>query len=191
LIAIILEVKDMINDYEATKPMTTDATTPAYMPTTPNDEVISILNGLIQTCRDGQEGFKDAAENVETSDLKTMFYECSQERSRFVGELQALVRSLGGEPEDSGTMLGAMHRGWMDLKTAISTNDERGILSECERGEDSAKKAYQDAMSKPMPETVLDVLRTQVRAIFACHDRVKSLRDQANIESPRSSSANF
>lgn len=181
----------MINDYEATKPMTADATVPAYIPTTPNDEVISILNGLIQTCKDGEEGFRDAAQNVKASDLKTILYESSQERSRFVGELQALVRSLGGDPADSGTFMGAVHRGWMDLKTAISANDERGILSECERGEDSAKKAYQDAMAKPLPETVLDVLRTQVRAIFTSHDRVKSLRDAANSEASKSASANF
>ncbi|HEX3101629.1 MAG TPA: PA2169 family four-helix-bundle protein [Pyrinomonadaceae bacterium] len=180
----------MINDYEATKPMTTDAI-PAYPPMTSNDEVISTLNGLIQTCKDGEEGFRDAAQNVKASDLKTTFYESSQERSRFVGELQALVRSLGGDPADSGTLMGAVHRGWMDLKTAISANDERGILSECERGEDSAKKAYQDAMAKPLPETVLDVLRTQVRSIFTSHDRIKSLRDAASSEASKTASTNF
>ena len=44
----------MINDYEATKPMTADAI-PSYPDTTSNDDVISTLNGLIQTCKDGEE----------------------------------------------------------------------------------------------------------------------------------------
>ncbi len=178
----------MINDYEATQPMTEDAV-PAYNATTSNDEVVSTLNGLIQTCKDGEEGFRDAAENVKASDLKTLLYERSQERSRFVGELQELVRSLGGDPEKSGTLLGAVHRGWMDLKTAISTNDEGGIVSECERGEDSAKKAYQAAMEKPLPENVLDVIRIQARSIFASHDRIKSLRDAFNNDSTQTASA--
>ena len=64
----------MINDYEATKPMTVDAI-PVYPDTTSNDEVISTLNGLIQTCKDGEEGFRDAAENVKSVSLKTSFYE--------------------------------------------------------------------------------------------------------------------
>ena len=186
--AIIPEVNNMINDYEATTPMTTDAI-PAYNATTSNDEVISTLNGLIQTCKDGEEGFRDAAENVTASNLKTLFYERSQERSRFVGELQALVRSLGGDPEKSGTFMGAVHRGWMDLKTAISTNDEGGILSECERGEDSAKKAYQEAIEKPLPDNVLNVINTQSMSIIDAHDRIKSLRDASNNDSARSASA--
>jgi hypothetical protein len=82
----------MINDYEATKPITTDATYDAT--TASNDDVISTLNGLIETCKDGQNGFKEAAEGVERSDLKSLFYEFSQQRSQFAGELQSLVQSL-------------------------------------------------------------------------------------------------
>jgi len=87
----------MINDYEATNPMTTDAIPVSSQPGS-NDDIISTVNGLIETCKDGQDGFAQAADAVKTSDLKTVFYEFSQERSRFVGELQVLVRSLGGTP---------------------------------------------------------------------------------------------
>jgi hypothetical protein len=89
----------MINDYEATKPITTDATFEST--TASNDDVISTLNGLIETCKDGQNGFKEAAEGVDRSDLKSLFYEFSQQRSQFAGELQSLVQSLGGDPENS------------------------------------------------------------------------------------------
>ncbi|MEP6848181.1 MAG: PA2169 family four-helix-bundle protein [Acidobacteriota bacterium] len=169
----------MINDYEATHPMTTDAI-PAYDDTTPNDEVISTLNGLIQTCKDGQEGFKDAAENVKSPSLKALFFENSLERSRFVGELQELVRSLGGDPEKTGTLLAAVHRGWLDLKTAISSNDEAAVLNECERGEDSAKATYAAAIAKALPDQVLDLVKTQSKSINEAHDRIKALRDAAN-----------
>ena len=49
----------MINDYEATKPMTVDAENverSGYGGTVDNDTVISTLNNLIETCRDGQKG---------------------------------------------------------------------------------------------------------------------------------------
>ncbi len=188
LFATIMEDNNMINDYEATMPMTTDAV-PAYPSTTPNDEVISTLNGLIRTCKDGEEGFRDAAENVKAPTLKTTLYEHSQERSRFVGELQELVRSLGGDPEKTGTLMAAVHRGWMDLKNAISTNDETAILNECERGEDLAKEEYADAAAKALPDNVLDLVKTQSRSIIASHNSIKSLRDDAKNEAVKAAAA--
>jgi uncharacterized protein (TIGR02284 family) len=179
----------MINDYEATEPMTVDASgTPGRMTenSASNDDVISCLNGLIETCRDGQNGFREAAEAVESSDIKAFFAECSQERATFVGELQALVRGLGGDPENSGSTLAAIHRGWIDLKAAIEGNDEKGVLSECERGEDSAKKAYKEALEMDLPGNVRDTVQTQADAVIECHNRVKALRDGYNKSSSSS-----
>ena len=178
----------MINDYEATKPITTDATVPRS--TMSNDDVISTLNGLIETCKDGQEGFKTAAEGVERSDLKSLFYEFSQQRSQFAGELQALVQSLGGDPENTGTVSAALHRGWMNIKSAVTGKDDGAVLNECERGEDSAKKAYKDALEQPLPANVMQTVQKQFAAVQATHDRVKALRDAANNEpTDKSSSA--
>jgi len=142
-----------------------------------NDNVISTLNNLIQTCRDGQEGFKEAAEGVKRSDLKTIFYEFSQQRAEFAGVLQGLVRSLGGDPETEGSFSGALHRGWIDLKSAITGEDDEAILNECERGEDSAKSAYADALKTSLPANVDDIVRQQSQAVQAAHNRVKALRD--------------
>jgi uncharacterized protein (TIGR02284 family) len=173
------EVLFMINDYEATKPITTDATTGGST-TASNDDVISTLNGLIETCKDGQDGFKEAAEGVERSDLKSLFYEFSQQRSQFAGELQELVRTLGGDPENSGSMAAALHRGWINIKSAVTGKDEGAILNECERGEDVAKNAYKEALEEALPANVLEVVQTQYTAVQAAHDRVKALRDAAN-----------
>ena len=142
-----------------------------------NDDVISMLNGLIETCRDGQEGFKEAAEGVKHSDLKTTFYEYSQQRAEFAGVLQGLVRSLGGDPETEGSFAGAVHRGWIDLKSAITGGDDQSILNECERGEDSAKEAYADALKHNLPSDVSDILQQQYQGVQAAHNRVKGFRD--------------
>ena len=103
----------MINDHEATNSTTTDATFNTERTAT-NDDVISTLNGLIQTCKDGEEGFREAAVVVESSETKSFFAEKSRERSHFVGELQTLVRTLGGDPESEGTVTAALHRGWLE-----------------------------------------------------------------------------
>jgi uncharacterized protein (TIGR02284 family) len=169
----------MINDYEATTPMTTDAQI-SRENTVSNDEVISTLNSLIETCKDGQEGFKVAAEGTERSDLKSLLYEYSQQRSQFAGELQTLVQSLGGDPEKSGSISGALHRGWINIKTAVVGNDEAAVLNECERGEDAAKSSYKSAIDESLPAYISDVVTEQFRAISQAHDRIKALRDAAN-----------
>lgn len=175
----------MINEYDASR--STNPATDSTPGAATNDEVISILNGLIETCKDGQQGFAEAAEGVDRSDLKSLFYEFSQQRSQFAGELQSLVQTLGGDPEKSGSVSGAIHRGWMNLKAAIAGNDEKAILNECERGEDSAKNAYQDALTQALPAYIAETVQTQSTSVIQAHDRIKALRDAAN--SSASSSA--
>ena len=163
----------MINDNQANMPLSGSAS----MGTESNSDTISTLNGLIQTCRDGQEGFKVAAEGIERSELKTIFYEFSQQRADFVGVLQELVRTLGGDPENSGSISAAVHRGWMDIKSLVTGKDEQAILNECERGEDYAKDAYADAMKTNLPENIKDVLAQQSQAVLVAHNRIKALRN--------------
>ncbi len=174
-------------DYDANQP-TTDVPGTTQSTDESVDDVISTLNGLITTCKDGQEGFKEAAEGVERSDLKTEFYQLSQQRSEFAGVLQGLVRSLGGDPEKSGSFSGALHRGWMDIKAAVMGKDEEAILNECERGEDSAKNAYAEALKLTLPANVNTVVSQQSQAIRAAHDKIKTLRDAESSRSAASGS---
>lgn len=172
----------MINDYEATSDITNQdfATADTSNAATTNDEVISTLNNLIETCKDGQDGFQQAADGVERSDLKSVFYEFSQQRSQFVGELQGLVRELGGDPETSGSIAASLHRGWINIKSVVTGKDDGAILNECERGEDVAKNAYKDALQANLPANVNEVVQRQSAAVQTAHDKIKALRNSAN-----------
>lgn len=103
-----------------------------------NNEIISTLNDLIEVSKDGEEGFRSSAENVDDPQLKTFFLRRSKEVATSVQELQELVRSLGGKPADSSSLSGTLHRRWIDLKTALTSNDTVAVLNETERGEDVA-----------------------------------------------------
>jgi uncharacterized protein (TIGR02284 family) len=138
-----------------------------------------ILNDLIETLKDGQEGFRAAAEDVEQSNLKTIFGELSLQRSKFAGELQTLARSLSGEePEETGSVAAAVHRGWIDLKAALVSRNAHAILAECERGEDSAVAEYRKAIeSGKLPANVLETVKAQAAAVQESHDKIRGLRD--------------
>src|SRR5882762_10355232 len=109
--------------------------------------VIKTLTNLIETLKDGQEGFKQSATGVDDPQLKTIFETFSLQRSKFAGELQNQVINLGEpDPEDSSSVTGSMHRAWINVKSAVTNRDRHAILAEAERGEDAAVAAYKDAM---------------------------------------------
>ena len=140
---------------------------------------ISVLNKLIETLKDGQDGFQSASENVQSSELRTVFATFSQQRSKFAGELQTLARSLGeSEPETTGSVSASVHRGWINLKGTLTGRDDHAILAECEKGEDSAVADYKEALdSTELPANVREVVARQFSDVQAAHDRVRDLRD--------------
>ncbi len=140
-----------------------------------NDDVISTLNNLIETCKDGQNGFQTAADGVKNAELKTLFSTYAQQRAKFAGDLQSEVRRLGGDPEKSGSVAATLHRGWINIKSTVTGEDESAVLAECQRGEDSAVSNYQDALAANLPANVQDVVQRQLTQIKDAHDRIRSL----------------
>jgi uncharacterized protein (TIGR02284 family) len=139
-------------------------------------EAVSTLNNLIETLKDGKNGFESAASDVKDTRVKTLFLECAQERARLAGELQAEVRRLGGDPETSGSVSAAVHRGWINLKNALG-GGEKAILEEAERGEDVAVKSFEKALKENLPADVAGVVRRQYDQVKRAHDSVRDLRD--------------
>jgi uncharacterized protein (TIGR02284 family) len=143
----------------------------------PDSERLWVVEKLIEICKDGEKGYKDAAEHAKRSDLKSFFTTQSTERSRFARELQAVVMNLGKtEKKESGTVAGALHRAWIDTKVGLGAGD-KSILESVEKGEDEARGAYREAIGTPLPPEAADVVSRQARSIQTAHDQVKSLRD--------------
>jgi uncharacterized protein (TIGR02284 family) len=96
-------------------------------------------------------------------------------------ELQAELRRLGGDPEKSGSMSGSLHRGWLDLKAALTGHDDHAIMSEAERGEDVAKGHYETALKAELPVATMTLVQTQAAKVQRVHDEVREMRDRRTI----------
>lgn len=145
----------------------------------PKDDAVSVLNNLIETCKDGEQGFRTAAEGLTNVEIKSKFQAYARERGEMARELQDEVRRLGGDPEKAGSVAGAMHRGWMNITSAVSGSNEHAIVAEAERGEDSAKSAYEDALKEPLPPSAQAVVREQAGRVRDAHDDVRAMRDRS------------
>lgn len=147
------------------------------------DDVIDTLNDLIETCKDGEQGFVTCAEDIKNPATKEMFMVAAQRCRESAQELQREVQLLGGKAETSGSLAGSAHRRWVDVKSAITGKSEASVLAECERGEDVAKESYQRALEKDLPPKIRQIVERQYRGVLENHDRVRALEKAAQAAS--------
>lgn len=139
-------------------------------------DAVSVLNNLIETNRDGEEGFRLAAEKAKDPSLKSLFSKYSSQRGSNVKELQTLVTQLGEKPATSGHITASLHRGWINLKEALSSDEDKSIIIECEAGEDSAMKNYKEALAKNLPANIATVVQRQFTGVQESHGVIRDMK---------------
>ena len=141
------------------------------------DSSISTLNSLIKTTLDSMKGYKDAADDAQSTQFATLFADFARERSQVATSLQSEVRRLGGTPEDDSSFLAAAHRTFMDMKRLFTDRDDKAVIQEVERGEDYIKGKFEAALN----DTDLDpaskaVVEQAYQSVRAGHDRASALK---------------
>ena len=107
-----------------------------------------------------------------------MFLRRAQDCATSTADLQQRVARLGGNPDEGGSVAGAVHRGWVNLKAAVSGRTDLAILEECERGEDVAKARYRKALEETLAEDIRLVVQRQYDGVIRNHDQIRDLRDR-------------
>lgn len=134
-----------------------------------------MLNILIDACKNGEKGFREAAEGVNNAYHQVRLNEYARHRAMFASELQALVRKLGGDPDRKGTVVGSLHRGWMNLKAAIAGKNDDAILVECCRGESAALLHFEHVSNLDLPEDVRAAIERQRDTIKESIEHLKAM----------------
>jgi len=133
---------------------------------------ISTLNTLLATTIDSVKGYEDSAQNIDSEQLRQIFRQNADERQQVVTSLREEVRRLGGDPEESGSFMGAAHQRFEDLKAAITGRDEKAIINEVERGEDYIKGKFESALESG------DLTGDSRSTVEQCYQTVRRGHDQ-------------
>jgi uncharacterized protein (TIGR02284 family) len=133
-----------------------------------------VLNHLIEMCRDEELALRYAADHVKDPSVKTLFVELASQRAQFAADLLPHAQRLGGAEAADGTTRGALHRGWMAMKTTLIGYNDRTMITEAEYNEDRALDTYESALNDMLPPTARDVVERQWAEIRLGHDRVRA-----------------
>jgi uncharacterized protein (TIGR02284 family) len=141
------------------------------------DRLIDTLNDLIETSKDGEYGFRACAEQARSPQLKQLFEDRAASCRTAASQLQAHVVDLGGAPQTTGSAAGTVHRGWVALKSILSTYDDLAVLEECERGEEAARESYEEALRQELPARIRNLVQQQFEGVQRNHAEIRRLRD--------------
>jgi uncharacterized protein (TIGR02284 family) len=142
------------------------------------EDTISELNGLIRTCKDGELGYTSAAADVRNTELESVFTKYAKQRGQFAHELQTEVERLGGKPGDSGTTGGTLLRGWMDLKSALTSGNGAAVIATCETGEEVAVAAYDWVVNLDISGQTRALVEKQCKSIKEAFARLLRLKTE-------------
>jgi uncharacterized protein (TIGR02284 family) len=135
------------------------------------------VHDVISVCRDGEQGFRGAAQAVKAPTIKEMFEQYSAQRAQFATELQGAVKALGFETINPQGLGGTLYAGWINLKGLLTGHDVHAVLLEAERGEDWTLKTYRTALGKTLPPEIASIMQKQFEKVQEAHNRIRSLRD--------------
>jgi len=143
-----------------------------------NKKLIEDLNHLLTICNDGKYGYQTAAEDADSAALKAVFLGFSAERAEYVHALQNAIAKAGGESDSGGGPLGAIHRAWIDVKSALSSKDNKAVLGACITGEKAAVNAYNSVLeNENLPAEVRTMLNEQRRSVEEALNKVEGLHE--------------
>ncbi len=140
-----------------------------------NSETARAYNDLVEINKTAAKGYQEAAEGISDAQLKSKLSQMSQQRAQFAAELTQHAQQFGINPEQGNTVEGvvadaaaAVHRGWINIKSAITGQDDSAILGECETGDAVALQSYETALkSNELPTEARSVIQQQHGTILS------------------------
>src|SRR5262249_13058497 len=141
-----------------------------------NSGLIDALRKAGAIARDGEEGYRRAAEDIDDWQLRSTLLELARGRGEQADEIERLLQAYGQSLPKGGTAVGALHRTFLDLKSATMGNNGRAIFDELVRGESHAESVYDEALRSDLPTNVRQVLQRQHESVRQSRNRMRRMQ---------------
>lgn len=137
---------------------------------------VKTLNSLLATVVDSIDGFGQATDASDTARFNAVFRDVAADRRGIANDIESRIRSLGGTPDEEGTLLASVHRVMIKLRDMISSGDV-AVVDEAERGEDYIKGKFQKAAEdEDLTHDTRQFVTELSARVRAGHDRVSDLK---------------
>jgi uncharacterized protein (TIGR02284 family) len=142
-----------------------------------NKEIISDLKELLSIVNDGKEGYETSSEATEKIELQGVYLKYAAQRAGYAEELRAHIATHGGDADnESGGVLGALHRTWIDIKQALSSKEDVAILEAIVTGEKAAIDKYDQYISDYVDHADhIELLKKQREGVLEALKEIESL----------------
>lgn len=138
----------------------------------------AVVEDLIETLEDGRKGFGQAADKIADdgrADLASKFRELSSQRARFSAQLREWAGTKSVDIREEGSIGGAMHRGWISLKDALTGDNADAVVGAVKTGEQHAVTEFEDALEKDIDESLRQIVQTQAAAVRQSFNEMDTL----------------
>lgn len=145
-------------------------------------KIKSVLQDLIIRLKDAEEGFKTIADGTNDPKLAKWCRKFEFDRHNMHTELEEISESLDGDPTVKTSILGDMHRLFINFKLNFVDSDIPGLVDEIERGAKKLLKDYENALAKvEMPSDILSTLISHKTIVEVELERMLEMKDNYTI----------
>ncbi len=143
-----------------------------------NKELVNTLQDLLQKNYDAEAGYKQVMQKTENQPLKNWMQQKALQRNTFATELDFQIRKHNAEPKASGTLTGDLHRGWINVKSTLTSDTDEALLEECIRGEKASLTEYEEKLERFNEDSeIKTIIQTQLTTVRSALNTVKKLED--------------
>lgn len=149
-----------------------------------NTKTISVLNDLLQITNDRIKGFEKVEGKIweKYPDIKEEYDRMISQSKLMKTELINLINDKGGEPQDSPSVGGTIHRAWIDVKNSFTIGAiEESTLSNVVFGEKAAISAYEEALNSGdlSPEST-ELVKEQLNSLKISYQQFSKIEEYKN-----------
>ncbi|GAB2489553.1 ferritin-like domain-containing protein [Arenimonas alkanexedens] len=140
------------------------------------NKTANTLNHLVEALNDGIEFHQHAAKETNNPSYRDLFLKMAALKGRIAGDLKAEIAHQGVEPDQDGTWLGSVRKGYADLKASLKKDSDAAYIASIEEQEDRVLEAFRDALDNEQPVKVRELAARHLPEVQQMHDQMRALK---------------